>query len=364
LSYQNIITALRSRLARNIYLWIFLLYFVLELNTTNERVHHYGVIQSAWYPWIIIIGMLLQILLVYANNLVLVPRFLTRKKYVLYFSALFFVLFVVSGLYTIGLKIAQAHVNIDPLQQMGFVSSPVTTSWTSATVLSEMQTYFFGNLFWVLLFTMAWYMNDYSRQQKSAEEAWKQQTETELSFLKSQLNPHFLFNTLNNLYALSLKQSQATPDAILKLSSILRYLLYESGPEQIPFEKEKEMMLAYIDLELLRLKDKDRLNFTIAADKPCNVPPLLWLPVLENVFKHGTRIISSENFVDYQYLITGNTLLISSVNHYKPDTRSATTGIGLENLRKRLSILYPGKHLVNSRIEAHQYITEITIQLS
>lgn len=362
---QKISTALGSRLARNIYLWIFLLYMVLELNINNEAAHRYGIIQSAWYPWIIIIGILLQMILLYGNNLWLVPRFLARKRYFTYFISAAVLLISVSVIYTVGLKTAKAYVDVDKLQQMGFVSSPVTTDWSFSGIYSEMTTYLFGNFFWMFIFTMAWYMNDYSRQRKLAEEARRQQTETELSFLKSQLNPHFLFNTLNNLYALTLKHSDDAPDAILKLSSILRYLLYESDAVQVSFEKEKEMMQAYIDLELLRLKDKDRLSFTISADHACSVAPLLWLPVLENIFKHGTRIIGRDNFVTYQYVITGNRLMISSVNNYKPGASSGKTqGIGLENLKKRLHLLFPGKHQIVSMPRGNEYITEVTIELS
>lgn len=362
--YQKILNALGSRLARNIYLWIFLVYFVLLTNRGNEDAHHYGIIQSPWYPRIIILGLLIQMCLVYFNNFILIPRLLVRRKYISYFSALLLYLLLVSAVYTVGLKLARPYINIDHLQQIGFVSAPVTTEWSLQMVLDETKTYFFGNLFWILLFTMAWYMNDYARQRKMAEEARKQQTEAELSFLKSQLNPHFLFNTLNNLYALTLKQSQDAPDAILKLSSILRYLLYEANQDQVSFEKEKEMMMAYIDLELLRLKNKDQLRFTINADRPRLVPPLLWLPVLENVFKHGTRIISANSFVDYEYILSGNTLRIASINNYKPGAVSESGGIGLENLRKRLSILYPGKYQLTSHSQDNEYITHITIELS
>lgn len=364
LRYQKFLNALSSRLARNIYLWIFLIYLVLKTNNSNELAHHYGIIQSPWYPRIIIMGLLIQMSLVYFNNFLLIPRLLARRKYLHYFGALFVFLFIISAVYTMGLKIARPYFNIDHLQQMGFVTAPVTSEWRLQPILLETQTYFFGNMFWILLFTMAWYMNDYSRQRKMAEEARKQQTEAELSFLKSQLNPHFLFNTLNNLYALSLKQSQDAPDAILKLSSILRYLLYEANQNKISFDKEKEMMMAYIDLELLRLKNKDPLRFTITADTPCMVPPLLWLPVLENVFKHGTRIISAVSFVDYKYIISGNTLRISSVNNYKPGIAPENGGIGLENLQKRLSILYPGRYQLTSHSHENEYITDVIIELS
>jgi LytS/YehU family sensor histidine kinase len=218
------------------------------------------------------------------------------------------------------------------------------------------------------MFTMAWYMNDYSKQEKLVEETRKKQIETELSFLKSQINPHFLFNTLNNLYSLALKKSDTAPEAILKLSVILRYLLYDSNTEEVSFDKEKEIMQAYIDLELLRLADNDQLHFSISADNSCKVPPLLWLPVLENVFKHGTRFISTECFVDYRFMIQNNMLTIYAKNRYKNAAPSVESdkvgGIGLSNLRKRLNILYPQKHKINIMQDEDYYVTEVQVALT
>lgn len=364
-SPKKIFAALSSRVARNIYLWAVLLYVVLGTNYTNEQHYHYGIIQSPWYPWVIVIGTLLQMALLYVNNLLLVPRMLARKKYRQYFLSAFLLLAIVSIVYTTGLKIVKSHLNVDHLQQPGFVSAPVSTQWDFLSLRVETESYFFGNVLWVLVFTMAWYMNDYSRQQKLAEHARKEQVMLELTFLKNQLNPHFLFNTLNNLYSLALKKSDTAPDAILKLSLILRYLLYESDTPLVSFEKEKEIMEAYIDLELLRLKHKDNLHFSITADAPSLIPPLLWLPVLENIFKHGTRIISTEHFVDYRFTIQDERLSIHSRNSAKSQPgNSDNKGIGLENLRKRLRLLYPSAHRLESSLQGNEYITDLNIDLS
>jgi LytS/YehU family sensor histidine kinase len=213
---------------------------------------------------------------------------------------------------------------------------------------------------------MAWYMNDYARQRRAAETARQQQAETELSFLRSQLAPHFLFNTLNNIYALTLKESSAAPEAMLKLSAILRSLLYESGSALVPFEKEAEVIQAYIDLELLRLKNVERMSFKVHADGDYLVPPLLWLPVLENIFKHGTRIISNELFVDFSFTITEGMLTICGKNYCKAErtTSESEGGIGLDNLQRRLALLYPGQHTFQASYSDHVFTTRLTVKLS
>jgi LytS/YehU family sensor histidine kinase len=269
-------------------------------------------------------------------------------------------------LYSLFVK-AMMHYN-PPLKayQIVFLHWPQSSKLTVTSVLIESLGYIFTWTLWTIIFTMAWFATDYSRQQKAMILAQQKQVETELNFLKSQINPHFLFNTLNNLYALALKKSDLTPDAILKLSAILRYLLYESNTPTVSFDKEKEIMEAYIDLELLRLTDKDNLHFTISADKPYHLPPLLWLPVLENVFKHGTRTMSGNNVVEYYFEIKNDQLFIFSKNNEKMLAKSTSEngGIGLTNLEKRLEILYPHKHSISARHENNYYISEVKIDLA
>ena len=364
--FRKLSAALGSRLARNIYLWVIVFYLSHQMNVENERAYHYGLIRSSWYWPVFLIGAALQMIMVYANNLILIPRLLVRKRIFAYLVSALLLVTCISLVYTIGLKKAKVHMNVDDMQQPGMVAGPITTEWTAAALIAEGQTYIVGNLLWVFVFTMAWFMNDYARQRRIAEQAVRQQVETELSFLKSQLNPHFLFNTLNNVYALALKRAEETPESVLKLSSILRYLLYESNSALVPFEKEKEVMLAYADLELLRLKDRNRLHFSITADRNYDIPPLLWLPVMENIFKHGTRIISKEVFADYQYDITEGVLKIKASNYCRHEVAGDETkkGIGLSNLQKRLKLLYPGKHSLHTAYADHTFTTELTIRLT
>lgn len=356
---------LRSRVLRNVILWAVLLFIAHGMNTENERAYHYGFLNSPWYWWVMLIGLVLQLLLVFVNNLVFIPRLLVQRRRIVYMLCLALHIGIISVIYTLGLKMAAAHLNVSDLQQVGMISSPVSTSWSLDALAEEAWNYFVGNAIWVFVFTMAWYMNDYARQRRAADKARQQQSETELAFLRSQLAPHFLFNTLNNIYALTLKESSAAPDAMLKLSAILRALLYESGKETVSFEKEADIIRAYADLELLRLKDTERFRFHISADHDYEIPSLLWLPVLENIFKHGTRIISEELFVDFSFVIKDGTLSILGRNYCKDmaATSKPEKGIGLKNLRRRLQLLYPDKHTFRAGCANHVFTTEVTVKL-
>lgn len=368
LNKSKISSALRSRIARNIYLWVLILWNVLTLNYGNEQAYHYHIIQSPWYPRVIIAGTLCEMALLYINNLWLVPRYLPKKKYWQYVMVAMGLIIVVTLIYVLAIKTANGYVNIDNIQHVGLVSTPVSADWSVMGILDDMPMYLLGNMLWVFIFTMAWYMNDYYHQQKIFLAAEKKRVETELNFLKSQINPHFLFNTLNNVYGLSLKKADNAPDVILKLSSILRYLLYDSNAPYMSFEKEKEVMQAYIDIELLRLPENKNFNFYIVSDGDYSIPPLLWLPVLENIFKHGTRFITDNYFIDYRFILEQQKLTVYGRNNYKAvqngNANGKVGGIGLENLRKRLELLYPQKHTIETTKDDTAFTIQVQIDLA
>jgi len=357
-SYR-ILTYLRSRVARNILFWILALWVVLGSNNLED-------FEPVYYPFLIV-TVSLMLALTYGNNLLIVPLLLQKRRYVLYITVFLLHITLISLLYVCVLKWGLQYIPVSHIQDVSFISGDISGKWTFSAITSEMSTYFFGFTMWLVVFTMAWYTRDYENKEKEIESVKRRQTELELNFLKSQLNPHFLFNTLNNLYALSLKNSEHTPESILKLSSLLRYLLYDTRTGYNDFEKEKELMLAYIDLELLRIEDPSGLRFRIETDRPCSIPPLLWLPVIENAFKYGTRYIADRYFIDFEFCIAGNILSIISKNKYRypvsGPTGDTSGGIGLVNLEKRLSLLYPGKHIMKINKEEAYFTIEIKIEL-
>lgn len=154
--------------------------------------------------------------------------------------------------------------------------------------------------------------------------------------MKAQINPHFLFNSLNNLYALSLRQAAETPDVILRISEMMHYLLYETNAEMVPLEKEIEMIRAYVAMHEMRGKSGEGIQFGTPGNlQAVMIQPLLLLPLVENVFKHGPSPIAIE------VSLAGNVLRIYTENKLRAAGPELSGGVGIANLRRRLALLYP-----------------------
>ena len=190
-------------------------------------------------------------------------------------------------------------------------------------------------------------INQWLRSEQRAKEITNEKLQAELSFLKAQINPHFLFNTLNNIYALASAQSEQTAAAVMKLSSIMRYVLTEARNDLVPLEKEILFTTHYIELQKMRLTDKTSIDFTINGDPLGHqIAPLLLLPFVENAFKYG---ISTRECSPIHILldIKEDSLYFSISNHkhFNSTLRMAdNTGIGISNTRRRLDLLYPGRY--------------------
>jgi two-component system, LytTR family, sensor kinase len=355
---------LGSRIARNFYFWF--IYQWAAFAYLHIDMHY----PMRVYITFRVINLCIMLALVYCNNLILIPRLLVRGKVFLYFTIAFILTLATSVLYNIDLKIIQQHFPDIKVFEISSIEGCVTQDWTLKGVLVASYPFFTVLALLVFCFSMAWYMNDYTAQRRIAIQAQKKQAEAELNFLKSQINPHFLFNTMNNLYSMTVNTPGPASETILKLSSILRYMLYETDAEKVSFSREKEIMEAYIELELIRLKNINNLQLTIHADRDYDIPPLLWAPVLENAFKYGTDYIADQFEIKFRFTIINNELSIYSDNKFKTqamDTgseNSGSKGIGLENLKKRLALIYPGKHLVQTRKDKNHFFIDIRIDLS
>jgi two-component system, LytTR family, sensor kinase len=351
----KIAAVLSGRIARNIYFWAMLAYTRSDFNYTPAQVGYTAVL------------FLLLAILLYTNNLLLIPRYLSRKRYTAYLLRYIPLTLAISAAYIGTLKLALSCFptlhpgNISPL-----ILGGETGSLTPAAFLNEWWPYMIMIFIVGAIFAMSWYVTDYQRQLKILAQTKKQHAEMELSLLKYQINPHFLFNSLNNLYALTVKKSDDAPEVVSRIASILRYLLYESDAATVSFEKEKEIMLAYKDLELIRMTDTSHLHFTISADKDYQIPPLLWLPILENVFKHGTRFIAGRHYIDFSFTIINDVLNITASNDFRQSPEPHATpasGIGLMNLKQRLNLLYDGRYTMHTTTHGDRYNISITIKL-
>jgi LytS/YehU family sensor histidine kinase len=190
--------------------------------------------------------------------------------------------------------------------------------------------------------TIRWY-----NERKHAAELMLQEHRMELDFLKTQLNPHFFFNTLNNIYSLVYMKSDEAPAALMKLSDIMRYMLYESKSERVPLEKEVEHLGYYLELEKLRFKDPDFVSLSADGDITAHqVPPMLLISVVENAFKHGKKKVANPG-ITIEIRAEGKRLRFMVSNYTlddQPEKIKADSGIGMQNTRRRLELLYPGCH--------------------
>lgn len=189
---------------------------------------------------------------------------------------------------------------------------------------------------------------------------------TELSFLRSQVNPHFMFNVLNNMVALARKKSDLLEPSLIKLSSLLRYMLYETDEQQVPLEKETEYLRSYIDLQQQRFGSQVKINVDIKApDKSYELEPMLLIPFVENAFKHGTGIIDAPQ-IDIQLSAVNDQLEFVVANKYNPkteETKDNTSGIGLSNVKRRLNLLYRKNHSLTITNDNNWFKISLRIKL-
>ncbi|WP_185957316.1 sensor histidine kinase [Gracilimonas mengyeensis] len=203
-------------------------------------------------------------------------------------------------------------------------------------------------------------------------EQWKwfrtlkaEKARAELALLRSQINPHFFFNTLNNLYSLVVNQSDQAPDVILKLSDIMRYTIYDGKKDQVSLKEEVDYLQRYIDLHKIRYQKEVDIRFEKPEDEEVKVAPLLFIIPLENAFKHGVESLRKGAYIHaslQEEPETGEVVFQIQNNYEKQDGSEANDGIGLRNLKQRLELLYPNRHTLN--IENKEGVFSLTLQLN
>lgn len=287
---------------------------------------------------------LYHIALFYFNAAWLYPRLITKKTWWLYPPAL--VLLVVSSYY---LKLFLLEW-IWP----GFR----LTADNKAFIVYPPVPFLLASIFYRVI-------ADRIRYEKTEKERKAERLGAELKFLRSQISPHFLFNTLTTMVSLARKKSDQLEPGLLKLSDLLRYMLYESNEEKFPIEKEIQYLKNYIELQQLRFADHTDIRLSISQEpSACTIEPMLLIPFVENAFKHGIGLVA-QPFIHITIELRQQQLLFRVVNNYNKQNQAkdSSSGIGLKNVQDRLALLYPRKHRLTITEQDNLYSVQLNLTL-
>ena len=219
---------------------------------------------------------------------------------------------------------------------------------------------FFGSPMLVLS-AAVWGAQAALRRERENRQLREEKRAAEVAFLKTQINPHFLYNTLNMLFSMAYPVAKPVANAILKLSELMRYMLHESPDGQVDLEKEIEYLHNYLALYRLRFSDSFHVDFRVGGEPAGHrVAPLVLIPFVENAIKHGV-LDDPENPVHIRLNIEGEQLFFEVKNQRSDGNKDATTGIGLPNLRRRLELLYPGRHELRVGSEGARFVTSLQL---
>jgi len=296
------------------------------------------------------VRVLLLVLIGYLNLQYFLPQYLLKKKYLAYFTAVTFSVF--------GYLIIQSLFDF---YLYGYVVGPIRNS----RLMESLSYNFFSTLWYLGLMLTLKLSLDWYEQQLVIQKITLEKLNTEVDFLRAQINPHFLFNLLNNLYALTLKKSDQAPHVVLKLSEMMEYMLYDSADEKGALEKEVAYLNNYMDLERLRFSHAAaiKLNVNTPIDG-YQIAPLLLIPLVENAFKHGLSQQSENAWLTVNIELSGSTLLFTVENSKSPlPHHKIKGGIGLCNLRKRLELLYPNNHQLLLEDKGDNFSAKLIIEL-
>ncbi|ANQ51458.2 sensor histidine kinase [Flammeovirga sp. MY04] len=191
-----------------------------------------------------------------------------------------------------------------------------------------------------------------------------EKAKAELQLLKSQINPHFFFNTLNNLYGLTVEKSDKAPEVVLKLGDMMRYTIYEGKEERVPIQDEIQYLENYIELHKIRYQKNVQVHFINSVISDFQIAPLLYIILVENAFKHGVETLIENAYIFIEIEETGNTVSFSIENNFDRAMQDNRVGIGLDNLKKRLELIYPNKYTFDEIKSVNTYKTLLTIDLS
>ncbi len=323
-------------------------FILLMLLTLNE-----ASMQNFWFVFTNeLITLFVYALVIYLNLYYLIPNYLTQKRFFTYSALLVLATMIVTPLLVL-------------LLYFKFYRHP-----TLRTELLANQNWYFLTTFVVAaISTIFKIITDWGRQLREKQALENQTMQSELRFLKSQINPHFLFNTLNNLYALTLKKSDKAPEIVIKLSEMMRYMLYECNEKKVLLEKEVNYIRNYLDLEALRQGKEVEIRFELEGNvSGQQIAPLMFIPFLENSFKHGLNNHLNRGFVHIGLAVEPEKIHFQISNSKPaapglPRNSKISGGIGLVNIRRRLDLIYPEQYRLEIKDEPDVYNVILELNL-
>ncbi len=342
-------------------------FFTLPYLVFFPRMRDFNISNHQWAT--IICNNVFLVVFYYLNTLLLIPKFLAKEKWLWYVLSIAGCLLVF--LYVpkeIATWIAEPEV-FNP-NNREFIRNPAYTGkrhfpgMMRAGKRSVTDPY--NTVLFLLVFTVGTCISVIQRwlqTEQTRKETENEKLNTELSFLKSQVNPHFFFNTLNNIYSLAVVRSEKTAPAVMKLSAIMRYILTETQHDLVPLSNEVAFIHNFIDLQKVRLTDKVILNFSAEGDiETLLIAPLLFIPFVENAFKYGVSTKESSN-ITIEIRTEGNKVLFTAENYIVPSENNLmeNTGIGINNVKRRLELMYAGKHTLTTSQQDNYYSVHLEI---
>jgi sensor histidine kinase YesM len=340
----------QNRILQHILFWCVSFYYLIHSFSITNNITTIDFIYTAVFHITIVLA-------VYVNLYVLIPRLLGRKKYLFYALCVLALLAIT----------AQGNIFI-----FSYAIDFFLPDYFFVSNFSFLQLVQFGAVYLaittLLKLSRAWFKLLESKNHLAKLE--REKASTELLFLKMQINPHFFFNSLNNIYSLALKKDAMAPDSILKLAEVMRYMIYESNGNLVPLQKEINYLHNYIDLQKLRIRDNSSVVFEVTGDiEGWFVAPLILLVFIENGFKHGIKASIYQSFVNILINI-GNDHLHMTVENSKgvidDVERDAFRGLGLDNVKRRLELLYPGQYelTINDTEEKYMAVLQLPLTLN
>ena len=299
----------------------------------------------------------IHMIIFYVNTRVLLPAFSEGNKWFVYILIILASMVVIYYYFII----TNEYLPFDRLDQ----GRPPRSGGSSRGSRWIVQNLSFS--FIVFFFSTLSFMIDQSRKRKQdLINREKTQLETEMKLLRSQINPHFMFNALNNIYALAVQKNELTPDAIMKLSQMLRYVLYDSNADKMPVKLEWEYINNYMDIQLLKFEGKVNVRRSAEIGGDIQIAPMILLPFVENAFKHSYIEDHSEAFIEVKLTVSesGIHFMVANSLPSNPIQKDQMGGIGLENVKRRLEYSYPNKYTLQISDDTDVYLVNLKIDIT